>query len=609
VTAVKRVTAWLLRIGVLTLALVQVPLAQPAEAVAGLALNSSVPSGQPVGTRVVWTASVSGPATTVYRFSVAPPGGAFEVMRDFHPRSTFEWTPMDEGSYSIKVTARDGFGSTAAPSEAKVTFTVMSRITKSTPVVTPSRHPLVALYSAPACASGQIRVDFRPTGGQVWQSTPAKQCTPDKSLNFYVAGMRASTAYDLQHVVSSGSTEVRGPIMAFTTGAVATTLPPVNVVDPPDSGTSFVEGVVLQTLTVPREGVIVRSFATDLLGRTVWYYDRQGETPVQPLPGGTMLVHGSDGGVLGQVLREIDLAGNSIRETNVRRVNEQLALLGQDLVTAFHHDAIRLPNGITLALGYNERLMTNVQGVQGQVDILSVNLIAFDSNWQVAWVWNAFNHLDVNRKPTLGAAENECSAAIPFCPPLLFASSAVDWLHANAIDYSPDDGNVLLSLRNQDWVIKIDFRNGAGTGRVLWRLGKDGDFALPSTDPWPWFSHQHDAKYVGRTRLVLFDNGNARCLAQPTNCNSRGQVLILDEANRRAIFQLNKDLGGYSDAWGSAQALRNGNFHFNSGKLGRVNPGYLSLAIETLPDGTSSYILGTQSGVYRSFRMSSLYTP
>ncbi len=34
-------------------------------------------------------------------------------------------------------------------------------------------------------------------------------------------------------------------------------------------------------------------------------------------------------------------------------------------------------------------------------------------------------------------------------------------------------------MRNQSWILKIDYANGTGTGNVLWKLGQDGDFTLP----------------------------------------------------------------------------------------------------------------------------------
>jgi len=35
---------------------------------------------------------------------------------------------------------------------------------------------------------------------------------------------------------------------------------------------------------------------------------------------------------------------------------------------------------------------------------------------------------------------------------------------SNAVIYSASDGNSLLSMRNQAWILKIDYGDGAGTG-------------------------------------------------------------------------------------------------------------------------------------------------
>src|SRR5215207_2290744 len=58
-----------------------------------------------VGERVTWTATaVDVGATPVYQFSAAPHGGTFRVVRDFSPATSFNWTPMQEGTYDIEVT-------------------------------------------------------------------------------------------------------------------------------------------------------------------------------------------------------------------------------------------------------------------------------------------------------------------------------------------------------------------------------------------------------------------------------------------------------------------------------------------------------------------------
>ncbi len=51
-------------------------------------------------------------------------------------------------------------------------------------------------------------------------------------------------------------------------------------------------------------------------------------------------------------------------------------------------------------------------------------------------------------------------------------------MHANSIGWSPEDGNLIVSVRDQDWVIKLDYDSGTGNGDILWRLGQGGDFTL-----------------------------------------------------------------------------------------------------------------------------------
>src|SRR5262249_48354371 len=158
---------------------------------------------------------------------------------------------------------------------------------------------------------------------------------------------------------------------------------------------------------------------------------------------------------------------------------------------------------------------------------------------------------------------------------------------------------LVVSLRHQDWVIKIDYDNGAGDGRIIWRLGQDGDFTVNSTDPNPWFSHQHDAHFIDDATLIVFDNGNTRRASDP-NADSRGQVWTLDENSQTATLAFNVDLGNYSDRVGSAERLSNGNYCFTSGFI--VTPPAGGQSIEVLPDGTPTYVLQLPGvALYRSF--------
>jgi hypothetical protein len=559
--------------------------------------------GYPVGGTLFFKATVDGADQYLYRYRVARSGSPLRIVRDFSTRPQLDWTPLEDGPIDVEVTVRNiGTGDS---STATTTYLVGSRVTAGAPVVSPTLHPLVALYSAPPCTTGSIRVRFAVQGGGREQFTPSKPCGNGRSVNFYLAGLYADTAYDIRHEILNGTTTF-GPMLTYRTPVVSTPMPPAVVVDPMENPASSSQEMVLHSMIMMSGAQRTFPMATDSSGRVMWYYDKTmypwqtGSNLLRPLPGGNMLLSMNDYGLQWQLLREIDVAGNSVRETTVPRINEQLAALGHDPITAFHHDALPLANGGMLVLASVERMLTDVQGT-GPVDVLGDMLLELDADWQVTWAWNAFDHLDPSRRALLNET---CSVPADGCRPLNLASQANDWMHSNTITYSPADGNVLLSVRHQDWIIKIDYRNGLGGGTVLWRLGKDGDFAL-SGDQSKWFSHQHDVRFVDDNALLLYDNGNVRCAPSPAFCQSRGQVIEINEAARTASLRLNISLGHYSPLMGSAQQLANGNYHFGSGW---VYPGPHSEALEFTPQGNRVFSLAVPVA-YRSFRMRDIYTP
>jgi len=416
-------------------------------------------------------------------------------------------------------------------------------------------------------------------------------------MNFYLGGLRAQTQYLVRHKVDTGSAFEEGPILSLTTPEARSDLPAQKVLLEPSSKS----GILLQA------GIASNPMATDLNGNIIWYYpgdlDFNLAGPfllLSPDRGGYFwgVIQNNKGDQSQQILRQFDLTGRTVIETNAARVGEQLAVMGKRPIGAFHHEARRLPDGKIAVLASVEQIFTDFQGPD-PVDVLGDMIVILDGNLQVVWAWDGFDHLDVKR---LSTTNDRC----PFggCPPLFLAPAAIDWLHANSVEQTPD-GNLVLSSRHQDWVIKIDYRNGEGSGQVLWRLGKDGDFQFNSTDPYPWFSHQHDAKFLpDNETIILFDNGNLRNLAD-RSANSRGQVIHLDEGNRIATLVLNADLGVYSAALGSAQSLLDGNYHFNAGVLSDAS----SRAIEINPSGQPVYELEIHAPQYRTFRMNDIYTP
>ena len=588
-----------------------------------ISLTPGTPAPLFVGDRVVWTATATScGASPVYQFRVASPSAAdndedndrsgglagnddrsnkqpqFRMVRDFSPANSFAWATLHEGSYQVMVSVKDGFDAVNSTS-AVISTTVNSRVIGASAVVTPTLNPLVALYSAPTCEHGTIHVKFRPvasTNEVPWTTTNSLPCLHHQSRNFLIAGMLPHTPYEMVHVASDNS-----PSLIITTGTLppALNFPVLTVRQPPSPGSDLTQAMVFNNFTGRPAPNAVNVFATDLSGRIKWYYDalKSGLSNGAPgvlEPGGTVSLLGRDSNrKLGfNVLRQVDLAGNPIQETNIDAVNAQLKVMGQRIIFGFHHEILRLPDERTATLGWNLRTI-DVNGTP--TPYVGINVIVLDKDFQVVWVWDAFEHLDVHRGPIL---DDKCTGAP--CP----VPGAVDWLHANAIARSPEDGNLIISVRHQAWVIKIDYRHGRGDGHIIWRLGKEGEFVTNSTDPNPWFSYQHNVHYLDRKTLLLFDNGNVRCF-DDENCHSRGQTWIIDEEKMAATPGLNVDLGNFSDALGSAETLPNGNFVFTSGSQGTDT--IFGQSIEIRPDGTKEFVLEGAALLYRSYRVADLY--
>jgi hypothetical protein len=372
--------------------------------------------------------------------------------------------------------------------------------------------------------------------------------------------------------------------------------------------------------------------ATDLSGNVVWYYpqpcsfDRMGDQ------GTFMVILPARGSVTNpevNAVREVDLAGNPVRETNARVLNEQLAARGGPAVTDFHHEVRRLPTGDYLPMAARDMAVTNAgqcgttNGNPKTCDVIGDLILILNPNLQLKWFWDAFTSLttqnlaNINRRATLGET---CGQTTAGCSPItaidpstgsLF-TVANDWMHANAVQYT-NDGNLIISVKNQDVVMKLNYHDGSGDGRVLWTMGNGGDFSFapPQLSCYPWFSHQHDSEFQPDGVFTVFDNGDLRS-SSCDHGNSRGQAYTVDEVHRTVTPLLNKDLGGYSFALGSAQSLDYGGaiaYSFNSGTLNGFSANGYSQTIEVDSSGTIQFILQTPTLTYRTFRLRDLYSP
>lgn len=490
--------------------------------------------------------------------------------------------------------------------------------------VTPTNNPQVALYTLTPPSGTAAYIQFGTDTSYALKTWSQPAPAAGGPLGVFVAGMLASTQYHMRAVVvSSNGAQIFDFDHTFTTQAVPNTeIPAVTVTTTP--GATPQSGIEMLDL-LPNPGATPSNplAAFDLSGSLLWSYPvpKSGSSAdtfqgVHLLSNGHFLIaitsvnslplrSSPDPAGTIYVLREIDLANNTIREESLDALNASLLSAGFNITAGtFHHDVIALPNGHWIALVNTLQPCTGRPECATNPNILGDVLVDLapqqDGTFLPVWVWNSFDHLDVTRAP-MGVA---------------------DWTHSNAILYSPDDGNLLLSIRHQSWIVKIDYNNGQGTGNIIWRLGYQGDFALlGGTDPTDWFYAQHGPSFAspnttGNFSLAVMDNGNDRVFPPGVTCGAAGSppckyssalILQIDETSKTATISSHFLPGEYSFWGGNVEQLTNGDIEadFNSGA-----PGNLSDIFQVVP-GTAPYVVWhlrtSATNAYRGFRLPSLY--
>jgi len=507
------------------------------------------------------------------------------------------------------------FGNAAADEPNAVAITGVSAALKPG-VVTSTNNPQVALYTMKLPFPGRMKVSFGPTksyGFKTWgQTTDAN----NGEIGIFVAGMKASTEYHMAASIElSNGVQATDVDHTFTTGAVpaqlalavtATTMPGMT----PQPGIE---------ITNPLAGLV----AYDLDGNVIWTYPVP--TPKNDildgfklLPNGDiMITMGSSPAAKVATdtvneIREINLAGDTVREISMVDLNAALSTAtcaecsNLNLYT-FHHDVTPLPNGHWLVLTNLIRKLsptTKPPLTTGPpTDVTGDVIVDLDENLQPVWAWNEFNHLDPNRQPY----------------------SFPDWTHTNAVVYSPDDGNLIVSMRNQNWVVKVNYKNGSGDGSILWTLGEGGTFKLiGGVDPTDWQYAQHYPSFFspntsGVFSLGVMDNGDDRLYPKGSKCTPQGTlpasclystipVFKIDEVGKTATLTFHQKVAAslYNYFGGNTEELANGDVEYDL--CGLIPSG--SLVREVTQEKTPKTVWSLQlnaANFYRAFRIPSLY--
>lgn len=551
------------------------------------------------------TAQVGGKAGTV-QWSVNNISGGNSSIGTIDANGNYTAPPVPL-SMNVVITA-------AQPSSPQQNYATAVLAVINTGQLTPTPNPQVVAYSMYLPAPGSVSVQFGPNS-----LSTSSQPTPTAyggMVHVFVAGMRADQTYQMHASVNL----VNGASLQDHNHFFATASPPRTApIQLSNNGTQSPEpGIELLDTLIPQTPA--QLFAIDLAGNVIWTYQYRGSRfdavqGAKLLPNGHLMLVISFSSSLSpatlsnlpsgtlDVVREIDLAGTTIRELSLQQLQQALANQGYRFqLQGFHHDVLPLPNGHTIVLADYRVPFDNLPGYPGTTSVLGDLLVDVDQNFTPTWVWSTFDHLDVNRHPF----------------------NFPDWTHGNAILYSADDHNLLFSMRHQNWIIKIDYADGHGSGNILWRLGPGGDFKLAGgTDPTDWFYAQHGPSFftsntTGVFELGIMDNGDDRAFPPGVLCDapegppchySGAPVLQIDETAMTAtlLSDYTAPPSLYSFFGGNVDLLANGDIEadFCAPKTGAV--------IQELKEsGGAAQIVwqATTPGAaqYRAMRLPSLYS-
>jgi arylsulfate sulfotransferase len=480
--------------------------------------------------------------------------------------------------------------------------------------VTASSNPQVAIYTVTSPYSGNLKVVFGKTTSY-GLSTSTVPIVANQPTTVEVAGMVGGTTYHMQAQVQTASGSLVEDVdETFLPSTPAQASVIFTAATAP--GMEPQSGVELMNIISP---VSTGAIAMDLSGNPIWTYFLQGAPsgsllyPIKLLSNGHFIFmvgslpqgtsNGAPPSVSYSVVQEVDLAGTTIHQLTVQDLNTRMAAAGFNFsLLDFSHDLVSLPNGHLLVLGSVVKTFTNLPGYPGTTNVLGDAVVDLDKNWQPVWTWNAFDHLDINRHPYL----------FP------------DWTHGNALLYT-DDGNILLSLRHQNWILKLDYANGQGRGDILWRLGEGGDFKLKGgVDPTDWFYAQHGPSFFssnssGVFSLGVFDNGDDRIFPSGAMCGTSGAppcystvpVLQVDEGAKTATLLFHDVLPqkDYSYFGGNVELLDDGDLKYTLCTLkGMPTDAVYEITYPNNPQPVWNIQGSTvNTYIYRSNRLGSLY--
>ena len=344
-------------------------------------------------------------------------------------------------------------------------------------------------------------------------------------------------------------------------------------------------------------------FAVDADGNIRWYSTLYSRHTFVQLSNGHLLIQNRTNGNKGSynVLSETDYLGRIYRRY---RFSDKLGKSSlEQYITAFYHDALELPNHnlhnllVTISGGdkYAEDVIAEIDYKTGK----TVKVIDFKK------LLPSSMYRNYNSTTTKGGK--------------------IDWLHMNSLYYDQKTGNLLVSARNQDITMSINYKSGkinwiySGKKKSSWPKKYRSKLLTP-TKGTKITGGQHDLTLLssknGKLKVLLYDNnidvtnGNAK-----TSGKYSQAVQYTIDTKKKTIKQTwsyGKSLGkdNFTRVIGSAQRLSNGNTLID---FGYKHDGSQSNIIEVDKNNNQVFNLTISSSktdrtyVYRAYRVK--FTP
>ncbi|KRL41380.1 arylsulfate sulfotransferase [Liquorilactobacillus nagelii DSM 13675] len=339
-------------------------------------------------------------------------------------------------------------------------------------------------------------------------------------------------------------------------------------------------------------------FAVDSDGEVRWYSTLYSQHMLKKWTKGhfMMLTKSDQSGETYNDLIETDLLGRVYKEFkfSAKAGSTDATKSEVQYTTLIHHDLTRLPNGNILATvsdgssRYKEDTLAEISYKTGKV----VKVIDFKRLLPKS-MWKSFTKGD---------------------------DSKMDWFHQNSVDYDKTDHSILVSSRNQDLIMKLDYR----TNQIKWIYsGKKSStwpqkyrkYLLKKTKGTTTTGGQHGLYLLshknGKETIILYNNNVSVTNGDKKNSGkySEGVIYQINDKQKtiKQTWSYGKQLGkkNFTVVIGFAQKLANGNVLLD---FGYKNNGKESNIIEVNSQGQQVWNATVKNAsikayVYRAYRL------